>query len=102
MAFKGVLEINSEGEDQFLFDYCNSETNMNKFFKTKQNVNHNYTERISQHSLHKDNLFFNLTWYNTHDLDIYVKCPCEDSGPIYHGNRQCKSCLAFLEIDSNA
>ncbi|KAL4487946.1 hypothetical protein ABPG72_022806 [Tetrahymena utriculariae] len=99
MAFKGVFEIDEDQKNQFVFDYCNSETNVSKFFRKTNIDSKQLTERISQYSLNTNNLFFCLTWYNIHDLDLYVKCPCGST--IYYGTKECSTCKTYLQIDMN-
>ncbi|KAL4469397.1 hypothetical protein ABPG74_004650 [Tetrahymena malaccensis] len=99
MAFKGVFEIDENLKNQFVFDYCNSETNVNKYFRKTNIDSKQLTERISQYSLNTNNLFFCLTWYNIHDLDLYVKCPCGNT--IYFAKKECSNCKTYLQIDMN-
>ncbi|CAF1489662.1 unnamed protein product [Rotaria magnacalcarata] len=55
---------------------------------------------MSQYSVGQGDVTVTLSWKDSNDLDLHVKCPCGTE--IFYGNRKCSSCSEELDRDMNA
>ena len=45
-------------------------------------------------------LNFSLEWHDANDLDLHLVCPCGNH--VFFGQKDCKFCSTYLDIDMNA
>ena len=106
MAFKGSFEKLKNGERGFVFDLCNSNTNLKSSRWKGSSISQLSVldskfirERMKQYPIDEGDVTIILAWFDSNDLDLHATCPCGTH--LYYKNKNCPTCEGYLDLDMN-